>query len=388
MRTAATIPAAGAEADRLEAQGRMHRGELDAAFNLLALARARLPQENAADQEIIRGSLLYDHADVCHRLGRNSDAADLIGQCRNQCAPEGADAIRLDILEGRLAHTEGRFEAAVDLYQRAHHLAHGAGSLSEQALTSNYMGNAARDIGRYDEAEAYFTSALEVWNRTGMTEPIAGAHNNLANLAISRGDPGAAEHHYGEALVAFDKIGNTAGKAITLMNLAVLAIESANPAIAVTRAENARALLDTSHNRVLLGLASVIKGEALIEAERLKEAEEIFEIVMADYTEATHPLAIAGTLRGLGRIRETTGNREEAIALLKRALALYERLKRVQEAARTEVFLAHALDGAGKRIEAKEHLDSARRIFAEIGARRDLERAEAMRLRRRNNLNS
>lgn len=69
--------------------------------------------------------------------------------------------VRLDILEGR-SHVEGRFEAATELYERAHHAAERAGSVSEEALTSNCMGNAARDSGRYAEAEAHFQRALEV----------------------------------------------------------------------------------------------------------------------------------------------------------------------------------------------------------------------------------
>ena len=378
MRAAATTPATGAEADRLEAQGRMHRGELDAAADMLALARARLPQGRAAaDHMVVLGSLLYDHADVCYRLGRNSDAADLIQQCRSQCDLEGADAIHLNILEGRLAHTEGRFEAAVELYERAHQLARGTGSLSEQALTSNYMGNAARDVGRYDEAEGYFTRALDVWNRTGMREAIAGAHNNLANLAISRGDPAAAEHHYGEALRAFDHIGNASGKALALTNLAILAIETGDAAAGIARASVAKELLAKSGNRVLLGLATVVKGEALIEMRRLLEADTEFQSVLAGYTVITHPLAMAGAHRGVGRVRFAEAKYADAIASLEMALELYERLARAQEAARTEVHLAEAQAGAGRISNASVHIENACRKFKEIGAERDLARAEA-----------
>lgn len=383
MRDSATDAMTCSEADRLEAQAHMHLGNLDEAAAMLSRARMLLENEQPAapagsGSDSVHGSLLYDHADVCYRLGRNSDAAALIRDCRKFCETGGTAAIRLDILEGRLAHTEGRFDNAVALYERAHRQARDAGSLSEEALTSNYMGNAARDIGRYDEAEAYFTRALEVWTRTGMTEPIAGAHNNLANLAISRGDSAAAAHHYGEAFEAFAHIGNVSGKALALTNLAILAIESGDAASGVLRAGEAKALLAKSGNRVLLGLASVIKGEALIDSGRLQEAVAEFKEVLAGYTDQTHPLAIAGAHRGLGRIHLAEARGEEGSKALENALVLYERLARVQEAARTEVLLAKSCDQAGEVAKAQDYLASACARFKAIGATRDLARAEAL----------
>ena len=388
MRGSAIDAASSAEADRLAAQACMHLGDLEASAGMLLRARAALAADHQTAQsgngnDSVVGSLLYDYADVCYRLGRNLDAATLIRDCRTYCETGGTAAIRLDILEGRLAHTEGRFDNAVALYERAHRSARDAGSLSEEALTSNYMGNAARDIGRYDEAEAYFTRALEVWTRTGMTEPIAGAHNNLANLAISRGDSAAAEHHYGEAFEAFAHIGNASGKALALTNLAILAIESGDAASGVSRAGEAQALLAKSGNRVLLGLASVVKGEALIDTGRLQEAAAEFKSVLLAYTDQTHPLAIAGAHRGIGRIHLAQANGEVANTALEIALVLYERLARVQEAARTEVFLAEARQLMGDAAKTQAYLASACERFKVIGATRDLARAEALALEAR-----
>jgi tetratricopeptide (TPR) repeat protein len=128
----------------------------------------------------------------------------------------------------------------------------------------------------------------------------------------------------------------------------------------------------------LLGLAWVIKGEALIDANCLTEAEQSFAHVLSDFTEATHPLALAGAHRGLGRTALASGRHSQAIDALKHALSLYERLNRVQEAARTEVHLARALDREGDAMSAQTHLENARQKFADIGAKHDLARAEAI----------
>lgn len=375
----AVTPADRAEAIRLMSQGHLHTGELDTANRLLAQAAELVGDaESTGPHREVAGRLAYDRADVSYRLGQNDGASQhiTIGRLHSRAYP--AEIIRLDILEGRLEHTRGQFERASALYEKAHKAARSAGSLSEEALTSNYMGNAARDSGYYQDAEAYFLRALQIWTQIGMTEAIAGAHNNLANLAISRGDPTEASRHYLDALNAFEKIGNLSGRATALINLAIVAIENGEPDAALSNADTACRILESSGNKVLLGLADVIKGEALIEAGRHAQALSVFDMVIAVHSETTHPLALAGAFRGIGRVRLHEGHLSEAAQALEQSLVLFERLRRVQEAARTQLYLACTLEQMGRSAEAEKRFEHARRRFLEIGAARDLERAEAL----------
>lgn len=378
------------EAVRLRAQGRLHRGDLVTASDLLGEAEASLPAVKRLEAGHVSASdagasaaprvachVLYDLADLNFRRGHNEAARNYIARCRAIVPDACPELLQLDILDGRVAHTEGRFKDAVALYERAHAAAASLGSLSEQALTSNYMGNAARDVGRYEEAEVYFTRALDIWSRVGLTESIAGAHNNLANLAISRGDAARAEHHYGLALEAFEQIANAAGTALALTNLAILAIEQARAADGVDNASKAKSLLLASGNRMLLGLSSVVLGEAHLAAGATGPAAREFAWITQEYTAANHPLAIAGALRGSGRVALAQGEGAAAIAPLQAALALYERLAREQEAGRTELFLAEAHDCAGHTAAVHRYLEQARVRFARIGASGDLARALA-----------
>jgi adenylate cyclase len=376
------------EAIRLLAQGRLHRGDLNSASQLLADAEQTLPsvkREDAAAQLAdgeqaapgVACRVLFDLADLNFRKGDNEAARAYILRCRAIVPEACPELLRLDILDGRVAHTEGRFHDAVALYERAHAAAAGMGSLSEQALTSNYMGNAARDVGRYQDAEHYFTRALDIWSRVGLTESIAGAHNNLANLAISRGDAARAEHHYALALEAFETIANTAGTALARTNLAILAIEQDRAADGVGNASKAKALLIASGNRMLLGLASVVLGEAQLAAGATGLAADEFAWIVTEYTAVNHPLAIAGALRGNGRVAIALGKGGEAVAPLQAALALYEKLAREQEAGRTEVFLAQAYALAHDPVAARLCLERALARFARIGAQGDLAKAQA-----------
>lgn len=385
MRDVASTGLERAEADRLAAQGLLHRGNADAAEHLLTAAcdqafAATAVQGAAGGHDTVTCHILYDLADVRMRQGAFASALDLIGRCRTLVGADCSEALQLDILEGRIAHTQGRFQDAVALYEIAHQRAARAGSLSEEALTSNYMGNAARDVGRYGDAETYFAKALAIWSRVGLAESIGGAHNNLANLAISRGDVATARDHYTRAQHAFDDIGNAAGQALALTNLAILDIETGMFADAVVKSAKASDQFAKSGNRVLFGLSTVIMGEALIEQDRLGDARAAFETVLAAYDEITHPLAIAGSRRGLGRVALAEGTISDAIADLETAHVLYEKLAREQEAARTELHLARALSKAGRLADAHARLTNARQRFAAIGAINDLEKAERLSL--------
>ncbi|MFN4088800.1 MAG: tetratricopeptide repeat protein, partial [Alphaproteobacteria bacterium] len=217
--------------------------------------------------------------------------------------------MRLDILEGRLAHTAGRFGDAARSFRAAYDAAEALGSLSEQARACNYMGDAARDRGDYADAEALFGRALDLWTRIGDAEGVAGANNNLANLAMSRGDLAGAAHRHRLALDAFAQIGNVNGEALARANLAILALERGEPADAVVQAGRALALLGDPATAFLHALTRVVLGEGHLAEGDLDAAERVFRNVLDD---APPPLAVAGADRGLGRIAAARGDVDHA----------------------------------------------------------------------------
>lgn len=366
-----------AEALRLSAAGRLHTGRLDEAERLLLDGLDILRQDGAAADET-KASILHDLANLYHREGRNEDARAYIERSRALRSNKTAGILKLDMLEGRVAHVEGRFKQAVVAYERAYRGASRIGSLSEQALSSNNMGNAARDVGDYEKAHHYYERALEIWQRTGTIECMAGAHNNLANIAMSRGQLDLARRHHQQSLAAFRQIKNVAGKAMALTNLAILAIEAGAKRAAVARAERALTLLRPTGNRVLIGLTAVVLGEAQLENERCGEAEQTFSWVLREFSLKQHPLAIAGALRGLGRVFLGRQQGELARSQLERALELFERLERNQEAARTQIYLARAWQLIGQPDGARTILECALARFRSMGADRDARAAQAL----------
>ncbi|HEV8674892.1 MAG TPA: adenylate/guanylate cyclase domain-containing protein [Methylomirabilota bacterium] len=377
MRAGATGPADRAEADRLLARACAHTGRTQEAEELLLAAAAEA--DGAIERRAVRARSLLDLAELYHRANRTGEALARVAEGRAAAPSEDRlAAVRADMLEGRIAHTEGRFADAATLYGRAYEAAEEIGSLSHRARAANNLGTAARDLGDYTGARRHFERALQIWERTGDTEGIAGAHNNLGNLAMSQGDLALAREHHGQSVARFRQIGNVHGAALAQANLAILAMEEDDGAGAVASAEAALETLGDSGNALLRGLILVVLGETRLACGETAAATALFERVRDEYDEARHPLALAGAWRGLGRVGLARGTPAEALPLLDRALEAFERLTRAQEAARTLLYRAEALWQLGQPDRACADLEAALARFVAMRADRDVRRVERL----------
>lgn len=369
-------PELHAEGLRLLAAAHLHTGNTDRALETLQSALSTLTGGDHANC-ITASAVVLDLADVLLRKGKPIEARAQLQSCRTGQSPPASIACRLDLLEGRISHTEGKFAQACQLYERAHRTASDTASLSEQGITMNHLGNASRDAGQYDKAQGFLERALSIWEKIGDRVWLAGAHNNLANLAISRGQFDIAQHHYRSALDHFSEVHNVEGEALALTNLSILGVETGQREEAIERGTRAVALLGRTGNRLLLALATNVLGEALLAARDARGAAENFEWVAGNFDADIHPLAVAGARRGLGRVALLDGRADDAIALLKSALDQFEALAREQEAARTQIYLAQAYAQSGDAERSRELRRSAISRFQAIGAKTDYERAQA-----------
>ena len=378
MATHAESPVQRAAALRHLAAACTSTGRAEAAAQHLTDAAAMLGEDALAQSEILR-DVHFDLAHVELRAARLSQALAHAACARRLCDPADRPAlVRLDILDGRLAHTGGRFAAAAAHFRAALASAEGLGSLSEQARACNYMGDAARDVGDYEEADRLFGRALDLWGRIGDAEGMAGAQNNLANLAMSRGDLEAAAHRHRLALSAFEQIGNVNGAALARANLAILALENGRAEEAIAEAGRSLALLDDSGAGLLHALTRVVLGEGHLAAGAWDEAERVFRGVLGS---EPPPLAVAGAERGLGRVALARGDAGTALDRLDIAFAAFGRLERKQEAARTLLDIAEARHRQDQMNEARDAVAAAIEGFDRIGATADAERARALSLR-------
>jgi DNA-binding CsgD family transcriptional regulator len=110
-----------------------------------------------------------------------------------------------------------------------------------------------------------------------------------------------------------------------------------------------------------------------LEAARAAAAE------LADIAEAAGaPLLRAMAARSEGALRLAEGDARSALGASRRARATWQRLDAPYEAARARVLVGIACRELGDEDAAEMELDSARRVFAQLGARPDLARLDAL----------
>ena len=374
--TSATQPTFKGEGLRLSAKSMAHLGELTTAETTLAEALTLLENTNEEPEHFLLAAC--DMADICQRKNRHTEALDWIAACRAKTTPHDyLTRIRVDLLHGQITHAQGEFEKACSLYQHANELAERYGTYSERARAQNSLGNVERDLGHYEQAREHFQQALIFWKKTENTRCIAGVHNNLGNLEMSIGEFDTARIHQEKAFTACQTISNVHGAAMAKANLAFLAIEQGRPGDAVEAAESALEILRDA-GEWLKALIEVVLGEALIALPDLTKAETIFNSIINQFNTDSHPLAVAGALRGLGRINIRFENWQAAENQIEQAIVLFEKLKRQQELGRTLLAKAELFAALNDLVKSKAELDSAKKIFTEIKAISDLKRTETI----------
>lgn len=226
---------------------------------------------------------------------------------------------------------------------------------------SNLLGAIAFERGNMVHAQDYFSKAVQLARHHGDWPMLARVSNNLGTLMHFRGGSEAAIPLYSEASRLFQGLNDPRGEAEASHNLGLLFRQLGRLEEAQGAAANAVRLADDAHDRALQSLAllgqaeiaierrhfsaagqQIVRGAALaaeaddqlngIEAGRLRA---LITLRQGDFGLAHHLAEIAASiagnlgsallraectalaalsLRGLGRVKESTIRREEALA--------------------------------------------------------------------------
>lgn len=377
MRAAAVRPVDQADADRFHATVCVKTGETKQAERCLMSALELTSHSPEAGS--VKAWTLFDLAGFYYRAGDMERAKYYLNLHRfSQSDSEGLESMHADILEGKIAYAQGRFPDAAALFTKVHQIAEKSKCMSALANACNNLGNVTRDQGDYRTAYRYFDQALKIYQEIGTMESIAGIHVNMGNLALSQGDLEATFHHHQKSYKVFRAMGNISGIALARINLAIFAIEKNEGRKAIADAKVAIYTLGNSDNALLRGLSLVVLGEGYLACELIDNAEEIFKTIIRDYQKENHQLAIAGSLRGLGRIALKRGMFADAVAQLDRAIEIFEQLRREQETTRSRLYRSEALWRLGEIGRARSELQQAKERFSNMGARLDVDRVSQL----------
>ncbi len=242
------------------------RSRLSASYGLVRLAQGRrLESVEVLERTIVEAQASGEDDALAHayltldwalsELGRGSEAvyspkALALYQKLGKLGPQAGIYNNL----GTFRYAEGRWDEAVELYQKSYDLRMRLGDAVDAATSANNIAEVLSDQGHLDQAKARFEDALRVWRAADFGTGIGYALSNLGRVAYRDGRLAEAMESLGRARSMFRQI-------------------SSDPEIVETDARRAECLLLQGAGAEALALAD----ETLVLARSL---DSIFEVPM------------------------------------------------------------------------------------------------------------
>ena len=343
-----------------------------------------LPADDPRRFEVLLGRERLHHL----RAERAAQAADL-DELAALCGDNAPSAARAEVAL-RHAHyflALGEFSATIAAAQRAGDLAAAAGDVERQAQAGLLHGIARRYQGDYAGSRAQLENALALARAAGARIVEADALRQLGIGAEEQGDLAAQDFYFESALRLAQELGDRWGERRALNSLAIMRQNRADYAASRAYFERslaiARAIGDRQGENTVLGnlgvqanlLGQYAEAQVLFE-QALHIARLVDDVVgvnitllnlgyiaflngdversLAFFDEARRSVEAIGDRpllgyveNGTGRVLSEAGRPAEALAPLRRAVALREELEQPHLAAESRTLLAEALTLSG-----------------------------------------
>ncbi len=261
--------------------------------------------------------------------------------------------------QGSYQHALGQLSEALALFREI-------GDMIGEARVLGNLGVMEFYQGCHLEAGDHLRHALALHREAGDLAGEALTLGNLGTLDARHGRYVEAQGHIRRALAICEQVGNTNGKAHALEILGEIHMRSGQQLLAADCLQQALDLARQTGNRVEqgralcdLGLNELRQGRSEQAAVHLQQALEIFREIGERSGEIQ-------TLIGLGEVDLADGCLSAALDKYASALALAGQIKERYEQARAHDGMARAYDSGGDHDHAREHLQAALVIYAEL----------------------
>ena len=219
---------------------------------------------------------------------------------------------------GGFAYYEGRWDEAVDLYERGRTARERTGDSVNAAFGTANVGEIRSDQGRLDEAEGLLRSALRVWRAAGYRSGVAYALALLGRVASRAG-------RHDEALALFDEARALARDVGSEAEVLEVDARMAEAALLRGDAPSAEALAEATLGRggaesVLAPVLYRVRGAALDAMGDAEAARVALETALAEARGRDNDYELALALDALSRLGdgEDSRARERSRAILDR----------------------------------------------------------------------
>jgi tetratricopeptide (TPR) repeat protein len=305
-----------------EAWARMHHGEVRTGLELLGRARALV--EGAAFSDLDRAEIVFRLGVARYLISSIATSVALFGEALallDRCTLP-SDLLRTSILTWR-----SRCYRRQRDYEAAREDVEGALELAESMEDPHALGEAyfqaslvAERDGHWVLARTYAERAKTQYEELADRSNVGRLLNNLGGLEFLLGKPEKAIERLKEAFAVALDHGTEDDVATVLSSLAQVYLKTGDPVAAESQAREALRRLDGREDRVdEIGNARLVLGRALLEQERLDEAEAALteaEDALAQLSSGPHR---AAAWVAQGDLAQRRGDDRQAAVLYRRA---------------------------------------------------------------------
>ena len=214
---------------------------------------------------------------------------------------------------GARAYFEGRWNEAINLYERGREAWEKIGDAVSAAIGTVNAGEILSDQGRLEEAEANFRKAARVWKAAGDRSSVAYATSNLGRLASRRGHYDEATQLLEEARSEFAATGAEADAMEAEARLAECHLHAGRYDDALKLADDLliRTKADSETSGPLTPMLYRLKGSALVGLCDLPRAREALERALAIARDRNARYDVGLALGALAGLAEASGESAE-----------------------------------------------------------------------------
>jgi tetratricopeptide (TPR) repeat protein len=319
---AAAVPALQFRALLAESWGRMNVGEVREA--IARLDAARQLADAPAFSDVDRAEVLYRLGVCRYKLSSIASAVALLSEALDLAERSGlpADRLRSNVLgwRSRCYRRQRDWEAAREDVERALELAEG---LNDRRTVAHHYFQAsliAERTGHWVLARSYAERAKTQYEELADQTNVGKLLNNLGGLNFQLGKPQEAIRHLKDAYRVLLEVGSEADAGYVVSSLAQVHLRTGEAKVAEEQARHALELLgDRVDILDEIGNAQLVLGRALLEQDRLEEADRMFKAAEASFEQLSSISHRAAAWVAQGDLAVRRGEDRHAAHLYRRA---------------------------------------------------------------------
>jgi tetratricopeptide (TPR) repeat protein/DNA-binding XRE family transcriptional regulator len=320
--TTIAVPALELRAVLAESWARMSLGDVRAAIALLDRARQLI--ESPGFSDVDRAEVLYRLGVCRYKLSSVSTAVALFSESLDLAERSGlpADRLRSNALgwRSRCYRRQRDWEAAREDVERALELAEG---LNDRRTVAHHYFQAsliAERTGHWVLARSYAERAKAQYEELADQSNVGKLLNNLGGLNFQLGRPEEAITHLKDAYRVLLEVGDDTDAGHVVSSLAQVHLRTGEPKLAEEQARHALELLGGRVDHLdEIGNAQLVLGRALLDQERLDEAETMFKEAEGSFEQLSSASHRAAAWIAQGDLAVRRGDDRGAAHLYRRA---------------------------------------------------------------------